>query len=88
MKRKLMSILLCTAMTATTVAGATTVLAEEEKKDAGEKEWEYKEAELTFLIDPDTASAGYQAVFDLCEEKQESILKQKSVHQEEMVTIR
>lgn len=69
MKRKLMSILLCTAMTATTVAGATTVLAEEEKKDAGEKEWEYKEAELTFLIDPDTASAGYQAVFDLCEEK-------------------
>ena len=48
---------------------ATTVLAEEEKKDAGEKEWEYKEAELTFLIDPDTASAGYQAVFDLCEEK-------------------
>lgn len=69
MKRKLMSILLCTAMTATTVVGATTVLAEEEKKDAGEKEWEYKEAELTFLIDPDTASAGYQAVFDLCEEK-------------------
>lgn len=69
MKRKLMSILLCTAMTATTVAGATTVLAEEEKKDAGEKEWEYKEAELTFLIDPDTASAGYQAAFDLCEEK-------------------
>lgn len=69
MKRKLMSILLCTAMTATTVAGATTVLAEEEKKDAGEKEGEYKEAELTFLIDPDTASAGYQAVFDLCEEK-------------------
>ena len=69
MKRKLMSILLCTAMTATTVAGATTVLAEEEKKDAGEKEWEYKEAELTFLIDPDTASAGYQAVFDLCEDK-------------------
>lgn len=69
MKRKLMSILLCTAMTATTVAGATTVLAEEEKKDAGEKKWEYKEAELTFLIDPDTASAGYQAVFDLCEEK-------------------
>lgn len=69
MKRKLMSILLCTAMTATTVAGATTVLAEAEKKDAGEKEWEYKEAELTFLIDPDTASAGYQAVFDLCEEK-------------------
>lgn len=69
MKRKLMSILLCTAMTATTVAGATTVLAEEEKKDAGEKEWKYKEAELTFLIDPDTASAGYQAVFDLCEEK-------------------
>ena len=39
------------------------------KKDAGEKEWEYKEAELTFLIDPDTATAGYQAVFDLCEEK-------------------
>lgn len=69
MKRKLMSILLCTAMMATTVAGATTVLAEEEKKDAGEKEWEYKEAELTLLIDPDTATAGYQAVFDLCEEK-------------------
>ncbi|MEF2770962.1 MAG: ABC transporter substrate-binding protein [Blautia caecimuris] len=69
MKRKLMSILLCTVMTATTVAGATTVLAEEEKKDAGEKEWEYKEAELTLLIDPDTPTAGYQAVFDLCEEK-------------------
>ena len=69
MKRKLMSILLCTAMTATTVAGATTVLAEEEKKDAGEKEWEYNEADLTFLIYPETASAGYQAVFDLCEEK-------------------
>ena len=87
MKRKLMSILLCTAMTATTVAGATTVLAEEEKKDAGEKEWEYKEAELTFLI-----RILHQQDIRLClifvRKKQESILKQKSVHQEEMVTIR
>ena len=32
MKRKLMSILLCTAMTATTVAGATTVLARRREK--------------------------------------------------------
>lgn len=68
MKRKMLSILLCTAMAVTTVTGATTVLAEE-KQNVEEKEWEYKEAELTFLIDPDTASAGYQAVFDLCEEK-------------------
>ena len=30
---------------------------------------EYKEATLTFLIDPDTASSGYQAVFDLCEKE-------------------
>lgn len=48
MKRKLMSILLCTAMTATTVAGATTVLAEEEKKDAGEKEWNIRKLSLHF----------------------------------------
>ena len=66
MKRKLVSVLLCAAMAATTMAGAVTVFAGEE---GGEKEWEYKEAELTFLIDPDTATAGYQAVFDLCEEK-------------------
>ena len=49
MKRKLLSILLCTAMAVTTVTGATTVLAEE-KQNVEEKEWEYKEAELTFLI--------------------------------------
>lgn len=66
MKRKLVSVLLCAAMAATTMAGAVTVFAGEE---GGEKEWEYKEAELTFLIDADTPSAGYQAVFDLCEEK-------------------
>ena len=42
---------------------------EEASDEGGEKEWEYKEAELTFLIDPDTPSQGYQAVFDLCEEK-------------------
>ena len=74
MKRKLISALICAAMLGSTLAGTVNVFAEEEEKtetaeDSGEKEWEYKEAELTFLIDPDSASAGYQAVFDLCEEK-------------------
>lgn len=67
MKKKSISLLLCTAMAASMLASSATVYAAE--GEAGEKEWEYKEAELSFLIDPDTASAGYQAVFDLMEEK-------------------
>ena len=62
MKRKMLSVLLCAAMMGTTLAGATSVLAADDKDS--DSKWEYKEATLTFLIDPDTASAGYQAVFD------------------------
>ena len=94
MKRKLVSMLMCAVMVGTSLAGTATVFAadeeaaaeetteettEESSEEGGEKEWEYKEAELTFLIDPDTSSAGYQAVFDLCEEKQVFMLKQKFV---------
>lgn len=67
MKRKMLSVLLCAAMMGTTLAGATSVLAADDKDS--DSKWEYKEATLTFLIDPDTASAGYQAVFDLCEKE-------------------
>ena len=77
MKRKLVSVILCTAMLASAFGGAVTVFAEEEaaeetkeaSDEGGEKEWEYEEAELTFLVDADTPSQGYQAVLDLCEEK-------------------
>lgn len=48
MKRKLMSILLCTAMTATTVAGATTVLAEEEKRMQERKNGNIRKLSLHF----------------------------------------
>ena len=67
MKRKMLSVLLCAAMMGTTLAGATSVLAADDKDS--DSKWEYKEATLTFLIDPDTASSGYQAVFDLCEKE-------------------
>ena len=67
MKRKMLSVLLCAAMMGTTLAGATSVLAADDKDS--DSKWEYKEATLTFLIDPDTVSAGYQAVFDLCEKE-------------------
>lgn len=63
MKKKTVSVMLCAAMMASMLAG-TAVTAHAE-----ETEWEYKEAELSFLIDPDTAVAGYEAVFALCEEK-------------------
>lgn len=67
MKRKMLSVLLCAAMMGTTLAGATSVLAADDKDS--DSKWEYKEATLTFLIDSDTASSGYQAVFDLCEKE-------------------
>lgn len=80
MKRKLVSMLMCAVMVGTSLAGTATVFAadeeaaaeettEESSEEGGEKEWEYKEAELTFLVDADTPSAGYQEVLDLCEEK-------------------
>lgn len=53
MKRKMLSVLLCAAMMGTTLAGATSVLAADDKDS--DSKWEYKEATLTFLIDPDTA---------------------------------
>ena len=55
--------------TAETEEAADDAAAGETADEGGEKEWEYKEAELTFLVDADTPSAGYQAVLDLCEEK-------------------
>lgn len=67
MKRKMLSVLLCAAMMGTTLAGATSVLAADDKDS--DSKWEYKEATLTFLIDPDTASAGYQAVFESLRER-------------------
>lgn len=69
MKKKSVSLLLCAAMAATMLTGTASVYAAEDEAADGGKEWEYKEAELSFLIDPDTATAGYQAVFDLLEEK-------------------
>lgn len=79
MKRKMLSVLLCAAMMGTTLAGATSVLAADDKDS--DSKWEYKEATLTFLIDPDTASSGYQAVFDLWRKRQVSISRQSFVHQ-------
>lgn len=84
MKRKLVSMLMCAVMVGTSLAGTATVFAadeeaaaeetteettEESSEEGGEKEWEYKEAELTFLVDVDSTTAGYEAVFDLMEEK-------------------
>lgn len=69
MKKKLVSALLCAVMVAGSLTSTVSVFAEDEAAGGEEKEWEYKEAELSFTIDPDTASAGYQAVFDLMEEK-------------------
>ena len=61
MKRKMLSILLCAAMMGTTLAGATSVLAADDKDS--DSKWEYKEATLTFLIDPDTASSRVQTAY-------------------------
>jgi raffinose/stachyose/melibiose transport system substrate-binding protein len=77
MKKRLLSAFLCAAMVFSMTAcgsssdsssDATDSTAAAETSDS-DSEWEYKEATLTFLIDSDTASAGYQAVFDLMEEK-------------------
>ena len=79
MKRKMLSVLLCAAMMGTTLAGATSVLAADDKDS--DSKWEYKEATLTFLIDPDTASSGYQAVLISARKRQVSTLRQSFVHQ-------
>lgn len=41
MKRKMLSVLLCAAMMGTTLAGATSVLAADDKDS--DSKWEYKE---------------------------------------------
>ena len=74
MKRKLVNALLSAAMVLGSLAGSAVVYAEdtagqETAEAQGENGWEYKEAELTILVDPDTPKEGYEAVFELCEEK-------------------
>lgn len=65
MKKKLISVLLSTAMLSTLFAGMTTMANAEES----DTEWEYKEATLTLLMDSDTTQDGLQAVLDLAKEK-------------------
>lgn len=67
MRKKLVSALLCTAMAVTSLAGTVNIFAAE--TEGGEKEWEYKEGELSLLIDVDTVLDGIEAVCDLMEEK-------------------
>ena len=73
-EKKLVNALLSAAMVLGSLAGSVVVYAEdmagqETAEAQGENGWEYKEAELTILVDPDTPKEGYEAVFELCEEK-------------------
>ncbi len=54
MKRKMLSVLLCAAMMGTTLAGATSVLAADDKDS--DSKWEYKEA--TYISD----RSGYSVI--------------------------
>ena len=64
--KKQLAMLLAAATTLTTAGGAMAVYADE-TEEAGE--WEYKEANITLMIDTDMVDTGLLAVCDLAEEK-------------------
>ncbi len=55
--------------TTTTETATTETTTTEEAAPASDSEWEYKEADLTMLIDGDTSAAGLEAVLAIAKEK-------------------